>query len=90
MITIDYSRRPEDYSEPFDPEELMLSRITGAARREAVRKMVRDGGMDAVPEGFGNEELSERHRTAWARRAEGTPLPCTWGGSVPRPSCAVR
>ena len=67
MSTIDYSWRPEDYSEPFDPEELMLSRISGAARREAVRKMVREGGMDAVPEGFGNEELSERHRTAWGR-----------------------
>jgi len=67
MSTIDYSWRPEDYSEPFDPEELMLSRITGAARREAVRKMIEDGGMDAVPERFGNEELSERHRTAWGR-----------------------
>jgi len=38
MSTIDYSWRPEDYSEPFDPEELMLSRISGAARREVVRK----------------------------------------------------
>ncbi len=67
MNTIDYSWRPEGYFEPTDPEELMLSRITGAARREAVRKMIEDGGMDAVPEGFGNEELSERHRTAWGR-----------------------
>lgn len=67
MSMIDYSWRPEGYFEPTDPEDLMLSRITGAARREAVRKMVRDGGMDAVPEGFGNEELSERHRTAWGR-----------------------
>jgi len=65
MSTIDYSRRPEGYFEPSDPGELMLSRITGAIRREAVRKMVREGGMDAVPEGFGNEELSEGHRRAW-------------------------
>jgi len=67
MNTIDYSWHPEGYFEPTDPEELMLSRVTGAIRREAVRKMVREGGIDAVPEGFGNEELSDRHRTAWGR-----------------------
>ena len=67
MITIDYSRRPEDYSEPFDPEELMLSRISGAARRKVVRKMIREGRMNAVPEGFDSPVLSHEERRAWAR-----------------------
>ncbi|TDY55921.1 hypothetical protein C8D99_1202 [Aminivibrio pyruvatiphilus] len=62
MSTIDYSWRPEDYSEPFDPEELMLSRISGAARREVVRKMIEEGGTDAVPEGLEMATLSHDER----------------------------
>ena len=66
MSTIDYTWRPEGYfDELLDPEELMLSRITGAVRRQMVREMVQEGGVNAVPEGFGAEELSSENRQGW-------------------------
>lgn len=65
MSAINYSQRPELYFEPTDPEELMLRRIGGAVRRQIVKEMVQTGGMDAVPEGFGAEELNSGHKKAW-------------------------
>lgn len=68
MGTIDYTWRPEGYfDEQSDPEEPMLSRISGAVRRQMVREMVQEGGMNAVPKGFGAEELSSENRKIWGQ-----------------------
>ncbi len=54
----------------------MLSRITGG--RQAGSRTEKWYGMadGRRSGGFGNEELSDRHRTAWGRIH-----PCAWEGS---------